>query len=311
VALAALDEGVVDAQSLIHCSGEFELPNGRSLRCWNRLGHGEIAMQEALEQSCNVYFCEIGTQLGYEPRIREDCLRLGLGQRPGIEIPSSAGLLPSDAWKRRAWKDGWRLGDTANLSIGQGFLAVTPLQMAVLAAAIANGGTVLRPTLVRVPAHGTESSVVVQRMGWKPHSLDVVRRGMYDVVQAPHGTGRKAAIDGVSLGGKTGTAEYYDHGERRKHAWMSAFGPYEQPRYAIAVIVENSDSGGRSAAPIVHRVFSALFDREPDPGVLPEVLPDDADGPQQGEEEDSESPDRAFPDEAQHRQWLDAQEGAA
>lgn len=274
VALAALDAGVVTPETTFHCPGHFDLPNGRPLRCWKTSGHGTIALQEAIEQSCNVYFCHVGVELGFEPRLREDCVRLGLGQRPGIEIPAAAALLPSDAWKRRRMKDGWRTGDSANLSIGQGFLSATPLQMAVMAAAIANGGSVLRPRIVR--AAGAEESPAVAHMGWKASSLAAVRRGMFDTVQAPTGTGKQARIAACALGGKTGTAEYYDAGERRKHAWMIAFGPYELPRYAVAVIVENSDSGGRAAAPIVHRVFSEVFGSAPDPGIVPEALSDEA-----------------------------------
>lgn len=230
-------------------------------------GHGDVRMQHAIEQSCNTFFCEVGVAMGYEPRLRDDCALLGLGSRPDVEIPAAAGNLPSDEWKRRRWRDGWRTGDTANLSIGQGFLAVTPLQMAVMTAAIANGGRVLRPRLVVDPPDPRPP--VVARMPWQTASLRTVRLGMYDVVQAPTGTGKHARIDGCALAGKTGTAEYYDRGIRRKHAWMVAYAPFEQPRYAIAVVVENSDSGGRAAAPIVHRVFSAVFDRPANPAIVP------------------------------------------
>ncbi len=291
VALAALDAGIVTPETPIHCPGYYELPNNRRLHCWHRAGHGSIALQKSLEQSCNVYFCQVGVQLGYEPRIREDCVFLGLGQRPGIEIAAGQAFLPSDAWKRLRWRDAWRSGDTANLSVGQGFISVTPLQMAVVAAAIANGGTVLRPTILRTPR--ADDSPVVHHMAWLPASLRAVRRGMYDAVEAPAGTGHKAKIEACALGGKTGTAEYYEAGERRKHAWMIAFAPFEEPRYAITVIVENSDSGGRAAAPIVHRVFSTVFDCNPDPTIIPESLDGEVGGDGQASPRTEEDPPAA------------------
>ncbi len=275
VALAALDAGIATPSTAIDCTGAYEMPGGQTVRCWLRTGHGPQAIRQALEQSCNVYFCQVGVQLGYEPRLWETGVALGLGRRPEIEIASAAGLLPTDAWKRRRWGDGWRTGDTANLAIGQGFLSVTPLQMAVMTAALANGGAVLRPRVVLSPAEPGQPSVV-GRVRWRPESLAAVRQGLHDVVNGPRGTGRLARIDGPRMAGKTGTAEYYERGERRKHAWMIAYAPFEAPRYAIAVVVENSDSGGRAAAPIVHRVFSALFGRTPDTRIQPESMDEEA-----------------------------------
>ncbi len=271
VALAALDADLLSPSASVHCPGHYEMPGGQRIHCWHRPGHGPMNAREALEQSCNVYFCHVGVQLGYEPRLWEVGMALGLGQRPELEIATSAGLWPTDAWKRRRWGDAWRTGDTANLAIGQGFLSVTPLQMAIMTAAIANGGAVLRPRVVLTPEAPGETAVV-GRVRWRPQSLQTVRQGLYDVVNGPRGTGRLARIAGPRLAGKTGTAEYYERGERRKHAWMVAYAPFESPRYAIAVVVENSDSGGRAAAPIVHRVFSALFGQTPDAHIQPESL---------------------------------------
>lgn len=257
IALAGMDHGIVDAQSAIACPGFYELPNGSKLRCWNRLGHGDIRVQRAVAVSCNPYFCAVGVQLGYEPVIRGELERLGLGRRPDVEIAASAALLPSDAWKRRQWGDGWRVGDTANLSVGQGFISATPLQMAVMAAAFANGGAVLRPRLVLEPADLRPA--VINRMSWKVASQQAVRRGMYDAINSPSGTGHDAHLEGVALAGKTGTAEYYVRGQRRKHAWMVAYGPFEEPRYAIAVILEDAESGGHEAGPIVKSVMAEVF----------------------------------------------------
>ena len=179
-------------------------------------------------------------------------------------------------------------------------LHLRKVQMAIMTAAIANGGTVLRPRLVLSPEE--YRTMVTDKVNWTPESLRAVKQGMYDAVNADYGTAKFARIEACTLAGKTGTAEYYDKGERRKHAWMIAFGPFESPRYAIAVIVENSNSGGRAAAPIVHRVCSALFgspsspDIVPTPqgqplparmrGIVPEgLLDDDGDAAMAGDEE--------------------------
>jgi len=284
ISLAALDEGLVNPETRINCPGYYLMPNDSKIRCWHLIGHGDIRLQAAIAESCNTYFCHIGVELGYFPRIYNDSKLLGLGQRPELELPAAAGNLPTDEWKRRRWGDSWRTGDTANLAIGQGFITATPLQMAVMTAAFANGGKVLRPRLVLEPYD--RRSPVVARMPWKDGSLRAVRRGMYDTIHSARGTGGHARIEGHTLAGKTGTAEYYDRGVRRKHAWMIAYGPFEDPRYAMAVVVENSDSGGRAAGPIVHHVFSALFAQPVNPVIVPESLEDwepDA-SPEAGEE---------------------------
>jgi len=174
-------------------------------------------------------------------------------------------------------RDDWRPGDTCNLSIGQGFLTVTPIQMATMASTIANGGTVYRPRLVLEvgPAGGDPVPVVggrcaqrragyrigdlVTRMDWSSEALALVRGGMRDVVMAPTGTGKRARIEGVEMAGKTGTAEYGPVGARRKHAWMLIFAPVDEPRYALAMVVEDAVSGGTSTAPRVRQFMQAVF----------------------------------------------------
>jgi penicillin-binding protein 2 len=236
------------------CTGAFELGRMR-LRCWSH-GHGSIAMREALEQSCNPYFCNLGVTLGLDP-IRQMALRLGLGARTGIDIGGEReGLVPSDAWKRRVQGDAWRSGDTANISIGQGQLLVTPLQMAVCTAALANGGRVYRPRLVRDRASPEGDCLRTLDMG---RALETVRGGMLDVIQAPRGTGKRAAVPGLRFAGKTGTAEYGTPANRRKHTWMIAFAPFDAPRVALAILVEDGESGGLTVAPIINQIMRHLF----------------------------------------------------
>lgn len=264
VALAALETGRVSPEATVECTGHFER-GGFRMGCWNTQGHGVLAMRRGIEQSCNVYFATIGLQGGYEA-VRGMALRAGLGAKTGIALDREArGLVPDEDWKRRVLHEGWRFGDTCNVSIGQGALTVTPLQMAVVAAAIANGGTVYRPRLVLGvrDRDGTFRSrtapVVARTLGCSAASLAVVRGGMRDVVMAPTGTGRRALIEGVTMAGKTGTAEFGEKGAGMKHGWMLVFAPIEQPRYAVAMVVDEAVSGGLTVGPRLHDLMDGIF----------------------------------------------------
>jgi penicillin-binding protein 2 len=261
VALAALDSGTVTSAEKLACPGYFDLGKAR-FHCWNRRGHGKLAMRKAIEQSCNAYFCQLGLECGYEHIFRA-AYRVGYGKRTGIELRGEArGLLPGDAWKRRARGDAWRSGDTCNVSIGQGALAVTPLQMAVLTATVANGGQLYRPRLVMGESSRGE---LIQNVGWSSKSLSLVRGGMYDVMQAETGTGKRGKIDAVEMGGKTGSAEYgpkLSNGKRKKHVWMIVFAPFATPRYAVAMVVEDGTSGGITVAPRIRELMTGIFELE-------------------------------------------------
>jgi penicillin-binding protein 2 len=191
---------------------------------------------------------------------------LGLGQETGIELDfERSGLVPDAQWKRRLFNDGWREGDTCNLSIGQGALTVTPLQMARVAAAIANGGYLYKPRLVlgvRYPgSHEFElrRSEMVNDLHWLPANLQVVRDGMHEVIMARDGTGRLAKIPDVAMAGKTGTAEYGKKGSGKKYGWMLVFAPYERPQYAMAIVIDEAVSGGSTVAPLVRRIMHDIF----------------------------------------------------
>ncbi len=259
VALTAPDAGVATGSRIIDCSGAFPISSHRSIRCGHRAGHGPIDMGYAIAQSCNVYFCRLGVDLGYEPRLHDAMAAAGLGRRPVLPIPAGAGLLPTDAWKRRTQRDGWRYGDTANISIGQGFLCVTPLQMAILVSAVANGGKILRPWLVLSPGDRT-APVVENAIPWKAQSLKVVREGMNRVINGDGG-GRLARVPGLDVRGKTGTAEYDKNGERKKYTWMIAYGSPAgaAPEYAMSIVVEDGESGGKTVAPLIRAMYAAMY----------------------------------------------------
>jgi len=206
VAIAAIENRRATAETEYNCPGVFEV-GGVPFPCWLKPSdgaiHGLMKMRKGIEQSCNCYFYQLGLQCGYE-RIYHMAEALGLGAKTGIELDGEAsGLLPDNNWKLRTIGESWRAGDTCNASIGQGMLAFTPLQIAAYVAALANGGYLYRPRLV-LDAEG-DPARPVNDLRWSPETLDVIRGGMRDVVEAPNGTGRRAKIPGVQMAGKTGT----------------------------------------------------------------------------------------------------------
>jgi penicillin-binding protein 2 len=267
VALAALSSGRSRATTEHDCPGYYQLGAVR-FHCWNLNGHGRIGLRKAIEQSCNTYFCAMGLECGHEP-IAALARTLGFGARTGIDLDGEAeGLVPDDVWKRKAWRDAWRSGDTCNLSIGQGALSVTPLQVAVMTAALANSGTVWRPRLIREvrAANGAAEQVFAAEANrtaeLKAEWWTAVRQGMRDVVQAPVGTAHRARIEAVEMAGKTGTAEYGPKGAGLKHVWMILYAPVDRPRYAVAMVLDNGVSGGQSVGPRLRQLMTGLFGGE-------------------------------------------------
>lgn len=267
VAIAALENRQATPGTLYSCPGHFNLGRAR-FHCWARHGHGTLNMRQSIERSCNVYYFRLALHIGYDA-VYHMASALGLGRRTGITLDHEvSGVLPDDAWKRRVFNDAWRDGDTVNLSIGQGPITVTPLQMALYTAAIANGGFLHPPRLVRgarefgEPDFSPMPNEPPLNLNWSRETLATVRGGMLDVVSGSHGTARNAAIPGLAIAAKTGTAEFGRKEDGRKHAWTIAFAPYDQPRYAIALIVDEGISGGQTAAPKVRRLLEAIMEGE-------------------------------------------------
>jgi len=264
VALAALENDKATGDTQFTCPGYFDLGKSR-FRCWTRGQHGSLTMREAIKHSCNVYFYRLGllTQKDY---IYHMAAALGLGTKSGVDLPGErSGLLPSAAWSRDTRGFGWRPGDTCNFSIGQGALTVTPLQMAIVTATIANGGHVYRPRLVKGirPSHAKYfkpiPAEIINEMNWSRTSLRIIQEGMRDVVMDARGTGKMARIDGVSISGKTGTAEYGPKELGQKRGWMIAYAPSDQPRYAVAMVIDDAMSGGVTVAPRIKMLMESLF----------------------------------------------------
>ena len=277
VALTALGAGAVSPFSTVHCDGRFRR-GGIDIRCASRWGHGDVDVRHAIAASCNPFFIECGLRLGWAPALHDAFEALGLGAPPRLGIPAAAGLLPDSQWKKAHTRDHapWTAGDTANASIGQGFLLASPMQIARLALALANDGDIVEPRLVRDPGDGRPRTerVVADHVFWRPQDLELVRRGMVDATLPPHGTARRAAVPGLRFAAKTGTAEFDVYRplpgtrrhvrERHKNAWIIAYAPADAPRYAFAVLAEDSDSGGHTAAAILRTLLLGLF--PPPPG---------------------------------------------
>jgi penicillin-binding protein 2 len=269
-ALAGLEEKVITPQEVLFCPGHYRFGN-RDYRCWRRGGHGQVDLNRAIAESCDVYFYQVGQRLGID-RLAFYAKAAGLGKRTGIDLDhESSGLVPTADWKRRRTGIAWQEGETLSVAIGQGFNLVTPLQMAVFAATVGNGGVRYRPQIVaRVVT--PEGEVVQERQpqvaGRLPIGLAVlqtVQRGMWEVVNGERGTARIARLKEVAISGKTGTAQVVSREKAeaessgnvhhyKDHAWFIAYAPSEAPRIAIAVIVEHGEHGSSAASPVAREM---------------------------------------------------------
>lgn len=266
IAAAALESGALTKEFAVTCNG-FTRLGTHTFDCWKKQGHGRLQMIEAIEQSCNVYFYNVGLHVDIDTWAR--CAKnFGFGHPTGIDLPNeSPGNLPDRAFlDARYGKDAWTRGMMLNLAVGQGDLLVTPLQMAQLAMAIANEGVYYRPHLVRgtvEPADRSIKWVAVEQHhveGVSPETYAVLKQGMWRVVQGERGTGAGCRLPNVEVAGKTGTAQN-PHGE--DHAWFIGFAPFSSPEVAFAVFVENGGKGGAVAAPVARRVLEVYFQKRP------------------------------------------------
>jgi penicillin-binding protein 2 len=277
VALAGLEEGIIDPEEELVCTGIYYLGR-RGYRCWKKYGHGVVNLHRALVESCDVYFYEMGQRLGID-KISEYALRFGLGKRTGFDpVHEKAGLIPTRDWKLKRWGVPWQGGETLSTAIGQSFVLVTPIQMAAFVSAVFNGGIVYKPQVTKwVGKSETEkvhefSPVVTRKVGIKQENLALVKNALIGVVNAPHGTGGRARLKEVTVAGKTGTSqvvarkkeEEFEREEDipvqlRDHAWFVAVAPAENPRIAVAVVVEHGGHGGSAAAPIAGQIIKAYI----------------------------------------------------
>jgi len=272
IGLAGLESGMLKPNDLYSSPGYYQLGRRRIKDTANGGRPAKFDFKTALAQSSNAYFIHYGLLIG-QKKIVELGKRFHLGEPTGIPTGQDhKGIFPTEAWQQKHLKGKWYDGDTANLSIGQGYIAVTPLQVAVMTAAIANGGKVLKPRLVdRIePPHGVEgptsilpSPMVRDDLGVSTWSLKVIHDAMRADVEDPIGTGRNAFVEGMGICGKTGTAQVQQGSRIVDHiTWFVSFAPYEKPKYAVVVMVESGVSGGYSCAPIARLIYEALQARD-------------------------------------------------
>ncbi len=265
---AALASGLMNANSTRYCGGAFDL-NGYVFYDDRSGGHGTLSLPEAITESCDVFFYQVGHELGID-RIDKYAGAYGIGQPTHIDLPGeTAGLLPSPAWKQRVYKDEWYAGDTVSVAIGQGYLEASPIQMLRVVSAVANGGTLYQPQLVSQiqDARGhilkTFSPVVQGHVPVSDADLALIRRGMLGVIESDYGTAHNVYIPGFHYAGKTGTAENVptvDNPSGRNHAWFVCFAPYDNPQIAIVVFMDQSGGfGAVNAAPVAQAIVKSYF----------------------------------------------------
>jgi penicillin-binding protein 2 len=275
-ALAGLEEGVIDDQTILNCPGYYRYGN-RVYRCWKKGGHGKVDIIKAVEESCDVFFYQVGNRLGVD-RLAWYAKAFGLGSPTGIFLDQEAhGLIPTAAWKQKRIGIPWQKGETLSVAIGQGFNLVTPIQMAVLAAAVGNGGNRYQPIILdRIQSVDGEiiqknEPRLTGKLPISPLNLERVKLGLWKVVNGEHGTARGSRLADIDMSGKTGTSQVVSRKEDealaeedipihlRAHAWFVAYAPSEQPTIAVAVVVEHGEHGSGAAAPIAREIIKTYL----------------------------------------------------
>ncbi len=265
LALRALDLGVINERTTFGCSGAFAFGN-HVFRCWKKGGHGSVSVHRAIVESCDVFFYNVGLKLGVD-RIHDFADVVGLGRVTGVDLPNEQkGLIPSTQWKKKRYNQPWYEGETVSVSIGQGAVWLTPIQLAHLSAFVANDGKNFKPQIVNriVSTEGkvikTFEPVVNAEPKMKKGVIKIVKDGMRGVVNEPGGTASSYRLENVAMSGKTGTAQAGS--EKVKlgdHAWFIAYAPSEDASIAMAVLVEHGGHGGSAAAPVAKGITEKLF----------------------------------------------------
>ncbi len=277
-ASAGLKAGTLTEQTTRFCNGTFDL-SGSKFHCWKRTGHGTVDLVHALEGSCNVFFYQEGLQAGIDA-ISSMAKNYGLGQKTQIQLPNEvSGFIPDREWKLRVKKESWWPGETVSVAIGQGGVTTTPIQLLNLISAAANRGTVFRPKIIHdvLPAADKQlqsdilKDVILHKIELKPGQWDLLLRGLREVVAGKHGTARVLNMKDIHVFGKTGTAQVisrkalkrmgYGPGKEipekyRDNNWFAGAAPYEDPRVAVLIFIENGGkAGARAKVKIAKKIF--------------------------------------------------------
>ncbi|MRI83255.1 MAG: penicillin-binding protein 2 [Nitratiruptor sp.] len=269
VALSFLEAGLLTPMSAFYCNGAIQIGR-RKFRCWSRYGHGEVRLRKAIRESCDVYFYEGSLRVGID-RIAKMLRTMGFAKKSGVDLPNEfIGVIPDKEWKAKHYKMPWYIGETVVSAIGQGYVLVTPMQIANYTALIATGRL---PTPHFAKNVGDFPSKDVLTLGQK-RMLPAIREAMYEVCNAPKGTATYHISTPVPIAGKTGTAQVVgipqEEKERmkeedmayfmRSHAWLTTYGPYQDPQFIVTVLVEHGGHGGSAAGPIVSKIYDKLIE---------------------------------------------------
>jgi penicillin-binding protein 2 len=270
--LAGLDSGMIDPREKITCTGSLRAGR-RSFRCWKKGGHGLVDFHKGLVESCDVYFYTMGDRMGFD-HIAEYARRLGLGSKTDIVLADEKpGLVPTAAWKREKVREPWYPADNFINSIGQGFLQVSPIQAAQMIGAVANGGVFYQPMLLKRTRNRVTGAEKVfaprekRRTVFKPEALEAVRSALLGVTSEAGGTAHGAATPLAPVAGKTGTAQVIEQkvaggklsATTQDHAWFVGYAPANDPKIAVAVVVEHGGHGGAAAAPVAKKVIEEFM----------------------------------------------------
>ncbi|MBN2243425.1 MAG: penicillin-binding protein 2 [Acidobacteria bacterium] len=265
IAKAGMEEGILDGDASVFCSGSADY-YGRTFHCGDKTGHGKIRLEQAIAKSCNIFFYETGKQLGIS-KIAEHAASLGLGEKTGVDLPGErSGIIPSPEWKKEARGEPWYPGETIPVSIGQGAVSTTPLQILRAVCALVNGGRLVTPHVLMDAEYGggTPEWPVAQVPLHENTGLRI-REGMWQGVKGG-GTGHAAAIAGMDICGKTGTAQIVNtetekrfEGTAEDHAWFAGFSSKDDPEIAVVVFIEHGGKGGAVAAPLARAIFASYY----------------------------------------------------
>lgn len=280
VAAAALQEGVITTETAFNCPGYYAFGN-RSYRCWQKKGHGRVNLHRAMVSSCDVYFYNVGRMLGVD-KLAEYARYFGLGEVTGIDIlGEKGGNIPTRAWKLKRFKEPWQPGETISIAIGQGYVTLTPLQLVTAYCALANGGTIYKPRLIKkietvdrklIKEFGPE---VKKKLPLSDENIEILKKALWGVCNEPGGTAHVCRRKEADVADKTGTAQVVAMKEDRKtpagyrfqdHALFVAFAPADKPEIAVAVVVEHGGHGGSTAAPVARKVIDAYFQGKAEAG---------------------------------------------
>ena len=277
--IAALEEDIVDRSTQFFCPGHYRYGN-RTYRCWRKWGHGDVDIIKAIERSCDVFFYHVGEKAGVDV-LAEYAKGCGLGRKTGIVLDNErSGLVPTTDWKERRFGIPWQGGENLSIAIGQGYNLVTPLQMAVLSAAVGNGGVLYRPQVLKKVMDAEDrvvKKVEPEINGGIPageRTMEILRKGLLQVVHGNRGTARRIRIKETRIAGKTGTAQVFSIKDRenmdmenldyflRDHAWFVCYAPAKNPVIAVSVLVEHGEHGSSSAAPIARAVVKKRLEKK-------------------------------------------------